>query len=106
MSVCRDLSSPLNPAGGVLHEIHRPIGSAPTNEIRDHQFGISINSDPCPNIAPADFLFLGCYILGFCTDICPYFVTLESAYRHIAHVLIVEGHACLAEINQKFCNRA
>src|SRR5712692_3173398 len=103
VSVCSDLHAALDATGGVLHEIPCPVSPTPTDKIADNEFCISVNSNPCPNITPPNLLFRGCHVLGFCADICPYFVTLKTAYANIAHMLVVVLHTRLTKINEQLC---
>jgi hypothetical protein len=36
MTVCCDLHAPLNPAGSILHKIHRPVRATSTDKIRNY----------------------------------------------------------------------
>jgi hypothetical protein len=105
VAVRRDLYATLNSIGSVLHEIHCPIRSASADEIRDHQPSICIDSDPRPNVTPADFLFLNANVFSLCADICPNLVTLKPTHSDVAYMLIVIRHASPTEIDQEFRDR-
>ena len=101
MPVCGDLDAPLDAVCAVLYEVHCPIRSTPADEIGDDQLCVSVNSDPSVNVTPSDFFLRGCHVSRLCADICPYFVTLETADAHIADVLIMVSHARCTEIDKQ-----
>lgn len=102
--VSSDLDTPMDATGGVFHKVHCPIGTPTADEITNDKLCVGVNSDPCPNVTPSDFLFRGADILGFCADICPYFVTLETTNADLANMLVVVLHAGLAEIDEQSGN--
>lgn len=102
VTVGGDLYAILDSAGAIFHEISRPVCATPTDEVTDNELRVCVDSYPSPNVAPSNFFFLGADVFGFRSDVCPYFVTLETADRHIANMFIMEPHTGLAEINKQF----
>ncbi len=101
VAVGRDLDSALDAAGAILHKVHGPIRPASADEITDDQFGLRVNSDPSPNIAPSDFFLLDANVFGFCADVCPYLVTLKASDCKVSDTLVVVFHARLAQVNEE-----
>ena len=99
--VSGDLYPALDPARAVLHEVHCPVRTAPAHKVANDELSLRVDSDPRPNIAPPDFLFLFTDVLGLRPDVRPNFVTLKTADRYIADMLVVIAHAGLAEIDEQ-----
>src|SRR5258708_4003761 len=102
VGVYGDLYSILDSTGAILHEVFGPVCSASTDEVTNDQLRIRVDSDPRPNIAPANFFFRGTDVPSLCSDVCPYLVTLKTMNRQLTNVVVVIYHARLTEIDQKF----
>jgi hypothetical protein len=50
VTIRRDLYAPLNTTSAIFHEIHRPICTPTADQIRNYQFGVSVNSDLYPSL--------------------------------------------------------
>jgi hypothetical protein len=76
-------------AGTIVHEVVCPPRIAATNEVRNDQFGIGVNADPCPNIAPSFNLLLVAGILPLAAHERPNFITLDATNLEVSHVPVV-----------------
>src|SRR5579884_3611198 len=101
MTITSNLDATTNSTGAVLHEVPRPISSASANQVRYAKLGVRIKGDPCPHITPADLLLFDANVFGFCADICPYLVALQTTDCEISDILTVEFHTHFTQINQK-----
>lgn len=101
VSIGCDLNAAFDSAGAILHKILRPVCTASADEVAHDELGLCINSDPSPNISPANLFFRSTNVFGLCSDICPYFIALQSADRQVSDVLVVVVHTFLTEIDEQ-----
>src|ERR1700677_2888363 len=62
----------------VHSEVIGPSLAATTNQVRQTEFGISVDCNPCPCISPSSRFLFRCSILCFGSDELPNFVALDS----------------------------
>ena len=94
-----------NSLRAIFHEILRPSAVATAYKIRNHQFGISVNSCPRPNVAPSRCLLFRCNVLGLSSDKFPNFIALQTAHFQFADRPIVIVRAGATEFSEQPNNR-
>jgi len=90
----------------IVHESQCIFAVATTDKPGNDQLGIAIKRCPGPSVAS---LFRGVFrlghVLGFGVGEAPNFVTLHLGSGDASHVLVMEGSASLAGVDQRLADR-
>lgn len=106
MPVRGELDSIGDPRGQVLHESISGETVTVSHKIRNNQFAIRIDGDPCPRITiTEDSLLFGRYVYLFGIAELPDFITLHAARPDAPHGAVVKLRTCYASILQQRENR-
>jgi len=80
------LNAVTDAACAILHEVPRPSTIAAPNKVADDQFGIGVDADPGPNIAPSLCFLCGSGVFLLTADKAPDFIGLHPTNFEIANV--------------------
>lgn len=101
MSICCDLYAVADSLRAIFHEVFCPSTVTSTDQIRDDQLCVRVDSDPRPNIAPALLFFFCADILRLRSHEAPDFIALQAAHAEIANCAVVIASTRATEIGQQ-----